>query len=81
MHLKIPRYTSIERGTKARHSRKRDLQHKGLISRVYKQLSGQKEKKPRRKVGKRLQQALYQREYPNDQLSCLKMFNLTNNQG
>lgn len=39
----------VNRGTKARYSRKRDLQHKGLISRVYKQLSGQKEKNPEEK--------------------------------
>lgn len=79
MHLKIPWYTSVEAQRHVTVGREFGRQSAHLWS-IQTTLRS-KRKKPWRKVGKRFQQAVHQREYPNDQLTCLKVFNLINNQG
>lgn len=68
MHLKITWYTSVEAQRHVTVGREIGRQRAHLRS--IETTPRSTRKKPWRKVGKRFQQAVHQREYPNDQLTC-----------
>ena len=47
-----------------------DTTNKGLIYKIYKQLTHQKNKQPNRKMGRRLKQTFLQRRYTDGQKAC-----------